>query len=79
MLGPRGLQEGPGHGPAREHPSVRCDHLQPGRSLALMGAYSGLLDRSLARIAKQGTVGADRRRLRAEAGPIGRMSGRDGR
>ena len=42
---------------AGEYPSVRCDHLQPGRTLALRGAYSGLLDRSPARIAKQGTVG----------------------
>ena len=39
-----------------EHPSVRCDHLQPWRSLALRGARTAPCLNSLARIAMQGTV-----------------------
>ena len=41
---------------AGEHPPVRCDHLQPGRSLALRGVVGGLLDRSAGRIAMQSIV-----------------------
>ena len=41
--------------------------------------YSGPLDGSPARTAKQGTVGREPARLQAETEPIGRMSGREGR
>ena len=68
---------------AGEHPSVRCDHLQPGRTLAIRGAYSGLLDRSPARITKQGTVGRGSRHygpmrlnsMKADAGRWGSSTG----
>ena len=44
---------------AGEHPPVRCDHLQPGRSLALMGyTYSGPLDRFAGANRKAGHRGA---------------------